>query len=132
MRIAAIALALAVGITATNCSWILMKPVPNDYQPSQIPRCGSSSGFIIDTLLASYFVGMSTYFLHDPPGTVDFGDPLFQLQTAYFALAAVTLASAITGIIWAHDCKRATDSHEHYLKMKIFKTEREEREQDTK
>jgi predicted deacylase len=109
-----------------------MRPVPEDYRPSQIPRCGSTSGFVVDTLLATYFVGGSVYLLHDPPGEVDLGDPIFQLTSASFALAAVTLASAITGIIWAYDCKRANDSHEHYLKTKIYKVEREEREQDTK
>jgi hypothetical protein len=50
----------------------------------------------------------------------DIGDPLFHLFAANTALAAVTLASAITGIIWAYDCKRANDSHEHYLNMKLM------------
>ena len=123
MRIAAISLALAVGVATSSCSWIMMNPVPQDYHPSQIPRCGSSSGFVIDTILAAYFTGALVYQLHYPPGMDDIGDPLFQLFSFNIALAAVTLASAITGIIWAYDCKRANDSHEHYLEMKVFKEE---------
>jgi hypothetical protein len=123
MRVVAISLALVGGASGANCSWIMMNPVPEDYRPDQIPHCGSSSGFVIDTLLASYFVGTLVYQLHYPPSMDDIGDPMFQLFSFNIALAAVTLASAITGIIWAHDCKRATDSHEHYLKMKVFKEE---------
>jgi hypothetical protein len=129
-RIPACTLAVLLVVQSTACSMMTLKPLPENYRPSQPPDCGSSWGLIPDTLFAAYSVaGLATLFLigggwHSSPGSdmgpleaINPASPGFGLTLLFLAVSALFVGSTTTGLIWAKRCREATDSHEAWLEM---------------
>lgn len=92
-------LAAGLAVICSGCSWVAMKRVPDDYQPSHRVECSSYGWPIVDTgLTSAFFIG--SYVVGDSAITII---PVI--------IAILYAASATTGFVWSNKCHQSREAH---------------------
>lgn len=118
----AAALVICACLPAWSCSWVLMKPLPQDAPASEKPDCGTNGLEKTDGMFAGIFAGASalafgSYALAISSEKKPWLPPEVNLATGvgYAVPMLIFAASAITGHFWAKRCDGQALSHRDWL-----------------
>lgn len=96
----------------SGCSWVFVSPVPVSYDDRTPPECDTGMAPVVLDILATAFDAASIAALN--LGDVSQGDRIAGIIGAS-ASGIAFLLSAITGVRWTDECRRARQSHSRYL-----------------
>ena len=104
--ILSVLLAAGLAVICSSCSWVAMKRVPEDYQPSQKVERSSYGWPIVDSVFTTaFFIG--AYSASDLDVTAITAIPVI--------IAILYAASSTTGFVWSNKCHQTQVAHAAWM-----------------